>query len=250
MAGGARSDQLVVIQIQKMFHGCVGTAHQRRFCKEYGLAYERMIELGKEQRDLLKALVSVDLLSSIEDGLNSRNQHCNSNSGKVRVVMAAVVAGTYPQIARIMRPPTRYVDTIGGALERDADAKEMKFYIPSSSIDTSTTTSTSTSNGTSNSVATSNYEKDDETNNISTAGFDRVFIHPSSLNFSNNSFKPSSFLLYSEIQLSVGPTTTSNTSKVYLRECSEVYMYALLLFGGEIQANYSNGTISIDGWIR
>lgn len=51
----------------------------------------------------------------------------------------------------------------------------------------------------------------------------RVFLHPSSVNFSCGKFE-SGWLAYSEIV---------ETSKVFVRESSMVPVYAVLLFGGE-----------------
>ena len=54
----------------------------------------------------------------------------------------------------------------------------------------------------------------------------RVFLHPSSVNFGVGRFE-SGWLVYSE---------AVQTAKVYIRESSMVPAYALLLFGGDIEA--------------
>ena len=46
----------------------------------------------------------------------------NRNAGQPRVLMAALCAGMYPNIARILRPPTRYVaETTGGLMIHPID---------------------------------------------------------------------------------------------------------------------------------
>ena len=66
----------------------------------------------------------------------------------------------------------------------------------------------------------------------------RVFLHPASVNFGCGAFD-SPWLVYSE---------AVQTAKVYIRECTMVPPYALLLFGGEIVASLERGTLSLDGW--
>jgi ATP-dependent RNA helicase DHX57 len=66
----------------------------------------------------------------------------------------------------------------------------------------------------------------------------RVFLHPSSVNFGCGAFE-TPWLVYSE---------AVHTAKVYIRECTMVPPYALLLFGGDIGVNVQKGTLSLDGW--
>jgi len=66
----------------------------------------------------------------------------------------------------------------------------------------------------------------------------RVFLHPSSINFNVGKFE-SGWLVYSEI---------FETSKIYVRECSMVPAYAVLLFGGNVVVQHERGKIFVDGW--
>ena len=146
----------------------------------------------------------------------------------------------------------------------------------------------------------------------STAGLERVFIHPSSVNFANTAFRPSNYLLYGERQLSVtlggggsagagsssSAAATGSTDRAYIRDTSEVVLpchfalsvslyslsiqsllqpnvtltyyslmpfpalvpplsphlqvsaFPLLFFGGKLEAQYLEGTVTVDGWIR
>jgi ATP-dependent RNA helicase DHX57 len=232
--GGYRSDPLIVALAMKAFVSIKATSAQRKFCRDNSLSFERMHDLHKEHRDLLKSLVSVKLLASVEDGMQlGPSTRANRHTNSVPIVCAAIAAGVYPQIVKIVRPPSKFVETIGGALEKDVDVKEMKFYLPLSSCsDTLEITE---------SAAVSE----------ATAGMQRVFIHPTSINFDNNAYKHSSYLIYNESQRMVGnPKDAANTTKYYVRETSEVGVYTLLLFGGELSANYSAGIISVDKWIR
>jgi ATP-dependent RNA helicase DHX57 len=66
----------------------------------------------------------------------------------------------------------------------------------------------------------------------------RVFIHPSSINFAAGKFE-SGWLVYSDIM---------ETSKIFIRECSMVPVYAVLLFGGSIAVEHEKGMIIVDDW--
>ena len=86
----------------------------------------------------------------------------------------------------------------------------------------------------------------------STSGLRRVFVHPSSVNFSNTAYRPSNFVLYGERQLSVSLNAHAATpnEKAYICDVSEISPLPLLFFGGVLEAQYVEGTVSVDGWIR
>lgn len=63
----------------------------------------------------------------------------------------------------------------------------------------------------------------------------RVFLHPASVLFDTAAWK-SSFLVYFHKYMS---------TKVFLRDATEVPLYALLLFGGQVSVNHVAGGISI-----
>ncbi|TFK86940.1 P-loop containing nucleoside triphosphate hydrolase protein [Polyporus arcularius HHB13444] len=63
----------------------------------------------------------------------------------------------------------------------------------------------------------------------------RVFVHPASILFNASAWK-SPFLTYFQKQL---------TSKVFLRDATEVPIYALLLFGGPVTVNHIGGGLTV-----
>jgi ATP-dependent RNA helicase DHX57 len=65
-----------------------------------------------------------------------------------------------------------------------------------------------------------------------------VFLHPSSINFPVGKFE-SGWLVYSDI---------FETTKVYVRECSMVPVYAVILFAGNVVVHHEQGKIVVDGW--
>lgn len=46
-----------------------------------------------------------------------------------RVVAAALCAGLYPHICQVLQPPKRFVDTIGGSLEKNVGSNELKYVV-------------------------------------------------------------------------------------------------------------------------
>ena len=88
--------------------------------------------------------------------------------------------------------------------------------------------------------------------NYSTSGLQRVFLHSSSINYSNASFRGSNFLLYGERQRMVVHSSSGPNPnyKIILRDVTEVSAFALLFFGGRLESKFLDGTILVDGWIR
>ena len=64
----------------------------------------------------------------------------------------------------------------------------------------------------------------------------RVFVHPASVNFGIGKFD-SGWLVYTEVV---------ETSKVFVRECSMVPIYAMLLFGGELEVNRKMSVVTLE----
>ncbi len=102
---------------------------------------------------------------------------------------------------RVQKPDTKYAETAGGAMAKHAEAKEFKYF---------------------------------------THPDGRVFMHPSSLNFSENEWL-SPWLVYHDKQA---------TSKVFIRDSTMVTPYALALFGSDIHIQYHKGVIQVDGFVR
>ncbi|KZT55357.1 P-loop containing nucleoside triphosphate hydrolase protein [Calocera cornea HHB12733] len=68
----------------------------------------------------------------------------------------------------------------------------------------------------------------------------RVFLHPQSALFSSVGFRSPYVAYFSKAQ----------TSKVFLRDATEVPLYGILLFGGEVRNDPLHGGLSVDRWIK
>lgn len=235
-----------------------------------------MIEIKQTQSDLLDSLVDVGYISSVRDALQCPNTASaavksnaavgvsNRNSHKSKLLAAVYCAGLYPQLAKVLRPPQRFEEVMGSALEKSTDAKELKFYIPEQvQLDPAGGVNAGSSNqkaaGVSSSIAVTGNGRivSGSDLDIHVADMQRVFLHPSTINFKNVSFRSSNFVLYGERQLvsyinnsSNGKSGSDSNYKLYLRDTTEVTAYALLFFGGKLEADFLNGIVTIDNWIR
>lgn len=239
-----------MIQAVKEFTQCGGVGKQRQYARANGLSFERMQEIVSERRDLLQNLTQIGFISSVRQGLDLTSFE-NRNSGSINIVVSVCVAGLYPHIARVMRPPQRFVETVGGNIERDAEASEFKLYIPAGECNATGAYASSNNTTTTSTITTSGISSiQSPENDIDTEGFERVFIHPSSVNFSNSAFKHTSYLLYGELQLTASNQKAMDSAKVWLRETMEPTVYSLLLFGGQLEVSYKDQRIYLDDWIR
>ena len=88
-----------------------------------------------------------------------------------------------------------------------------------------------------------------------------VFLHPCSVNFNRSSFG-SRYLVYHEkvrahiilqiclwLSLTCSCTPQVKTTKVYVRDASAVPAYSLLLFGGRVEVQHADSTITVDNWL-
>lgn len=180
------------------------------FCETMGLSFNGM-------RDMKKLVVQYD---SILNSLGFSEMNNTEDKTKWRTVHACVVAALSPgNIVRVFRPISKYAETKEGALEKDAKAKEVKFFVRISS-----------SSNASDNIIQKYHDIQEE----------RVFIHPSSFNFQVGSYS-CPWLVYHNLV---------RTSKPFVREATECSSYSFLLFGGNIEVKASQSLITIDDYVR
>ncbi|RMJ27521.1 DEAD DEAH box helicase [Aspergillus sp. HF37] len=127
----------------------------------------------------------------------------NRNSGN-RNLLRALIAGAFqPQVAQISFPDKKFASSMTGTVEVDPDARTIKYF--------------NQENG-------------------------RVFIHPSSILFSSQSYSgAAAYLSY---------FTKMATSKVFIRDLTPFNAYSLLLFCGSIDLDTMGRGLIVDGWLR
>ena len=187
-----------------------GDGAKKTFCLENGISFERMRELGEVRKQLAQALAGIGFISSSHAAFDPRAS-VNAQARSWRAVKAAVCAGLYPRVMHVRRPMEKFVDLVGvGAVSVRHTAKEFRFFTRSRGPE-------------------SGPGKDD-----------CVFIHPSSINFKTNDWS-CPWLVYHE---------RVHTSRVFVRDCTEVSPYAVLLFGGQVSVQAGLGRIAVDDWVR
>jgi HrpA-like RNA helicase len=67
-----------------------------------------------------------------------------------------------------------------------------------------------------------------------------VYLHPCTISFSEKRLD-SRYCCYHEIV---------RTSKTYVRDCTTVSEFALLLFGGSLKVYHTHGVVTVDGWLK
>jgi hypothetical protein len=63
-------------------------------------------------------------------------------------------------------------------------------------------------------------------------------VHPSSVNHGAKKFSARWMVYHERVQ----------TTSVFVRDCSTVTPYQLLLFGGKVEVQHAQGTLSLDRW--
>ncbi|KAF9892528.1 hypothetical protein FE257_001637 [Aspergillus nanangensis] len=127
----------------------------------------------------------------------------NRNSTN-RSLLRALIAGAFqPQLAQISFPDKKFASSVTGTVEVDPDARTIRYF--------------NQENG-------------------------RVFIHPSSLLFSAQSYPgAAAYISY---------FTKMATSKVFIRDLTPFNAYSLLLFCGSIDLDTMGRGLIVDGWLR
>jgi ATP-dependent RNA helicase DHX57 len=176
---------------------------RKRFCESLGLSFVAMKDISQLVNQLDTALVMAGFSAAAES---------ESNNSSWRIVHACAVAAMAPsQLVKVQRPAAKYTETLEGAVAKDGEARELKFFIRTECARNSVT---------------------------STEKEERVFIHPSSINFGTGNFT-CPFLVFNSLV---------TTSKPFLRDVTECSTYALLLFGGAMEVQASKGVIVLDKW--
>ena len=201
------SDHAMLGKIFMLWQSCNGASERRRLCDRFGLAFNSMREMAQLAKQLDSSLTTSGFIASHDS---------NKNENSMRVVRSVIVSALSPtQIVRVQRPTTKYTETVEGAVAKDGVSKELKFFIREGN--------------------------DAEANvDVSKGGEKRVFIHPSSNNFSVGSYSCPWLVYHRLVQ----------TSKAFISDSTECNAYAMLMFGGKMNVLASKGLIILNNWVQ
>ncbi|KAI0785417.1 hypothetical protein BC629DRAFT_1593889 [Irpex lacteus] len=146
-------------------------------------------------------------LNLVPAGSTPTTPSLNMNSSNTGLLKAVILAGLWPRVARVVLPhgAIKFDRVQAGTVQRANEAREFKFY----------------------DIRVGGDQQGD--------GGGRVFLHPSSVLFRSAEWKVP-FVAYFQKHMS---------SKVFLRDATEVPFYALLMFGGPIDVNHIGGGLTV-----
>ncbi|KAH9842863.1 P-loop containing nucleoside triphosphate hydrolase protein [Rhodofomes roseus] len=168
----------------------------RSFCEEHFISPPTIRDITSLRQDFFASLVE---LGFVPPSTKLHDQLLNANSKQENLLKAVILGALWPQVARAVLPRSavKFDRVQAGTVQRDNTAREFRLY--------------------------------------DLKGGERVFVHPSSVLFSEAAWR-ASFAVYFQKQA---------TSKVFLRDATEVPIYALLLFGGTVAVNHIGGGLTI-----
>ncbi|KAL4912272.1 P-loop containing nucleoside triphosphate hydrolase protein [Aspergillus aurantiobrunneus] len=173
------------------------------WCSANFLSHQTLRDISSNRAQFLTSLKDAAILP-VDYSETSPSFPCLNRNATNRSLLRALVAGSFqPQIARIAFPDKKFASSMTGTFEIDPDARTIKYF--------------NQENG-------------------------RVFIHPSSLLFSAQSYaNAAAYLSY---------FTKMETSKVFIRDLTPFNAYSLLLFCGSIDLDTTGRGLIVDGWLR
>ncbi|KAL6239719.1 hypothetical protein BDW75DRAFT_102140 [Aspergillus navahoensis] len=173
------------------------------WCTNNFLSHQTLRDISSNKAQFINSLKDAAIIPIDYSESSPSFSRLNSNASS-RSLLRALVAGAFqPQIARIAFPDKKFASSITGTFEVDPDARTIKYF--------------NQENG-------------------------RIFIHPSSLLFSAQSFpNAAAYLSY---------FTKMETSKVFIRDLTPFNAYSLLLFCGSIDLDTTGRGLIVDGWLR
>ncbi|EDQ91760.1 uncharacterized protein MONBRDRAFT_22888 [Monosiga brevicollis MX1] len=127
----------------------------------------------------------------------------NANAEQYNVVKAVLAAGLYPNVIRIVLPQATFTKVEGGAVQNAHNSKDIRFFPKEPG---------------------------------------RVFLHPSSALFLENSYDHEYAVYFDK--------GSSHAGKTFVREVTVISPYALMLFGGKLASHAESNMITVDDWIK
>ncbi|ORZ15288.1 P-loop containing nucleoside triphosphate hydrolase protein [Absidia repens] len=150
-----KSDWLTDMRAYDEWHMTIktkGMREARLFCEENFLSFPTMTEIQSLRRQYADSLKDIGFY----DPGRQETDFYNTNADNTNLLKAILFGGLNPNLARIQLPDTKYDKVLSGTIEREKEAREIKFY---------------------------------------TKQDGRVFLHPASILFNSNQYS-ASFLTY------------------------------------------------------
>ncbi|OSD00833.1 P-loop containing nucleoside triphosphate hydrolase protein [Trametes coccinea BRFM310] len=202
-----------------------GASHSaiRAFCEQHFISPSTIRDITSLRLDFLSSLAQ---LGFVPPASKPSSPALNAHAANTNLVKAVILGGLWPRVARVHLPKSaiKFDRVQAGTVQRENTAKEFRMY-------------DIRSGGGSGSQAAGQgpVGGGPGPGRGGGGGGERVFLHPASVLFGATAWR-SPFLTYFQKQM---------TSKVFLRDATEVPIYALLLFGGPVSVNHIGGGLTV-----
>lgn len=215
------------------------------WCSQHFLSINTLRDITSTRTQLIDALkdtnlIPLDYRPPQPSSTQTPSQQSSTSTFSPLLLRALISASLQPQIAIITLPSKKYMQSLSGTKELDAEAKTIKYSIPPppSSMESSTSSTSTMDNP--------------------TPFWPRVFIHPSTPLFHSTpqtyTSPPSTYLSYFS-KLATGPT---GHQKTYIHGLTPLNTYTQLLFGShgvkidtEVPGGGMwSGPFRVRGWAR
>lgn len=216
-----QSDHICLLYAFERWNKEEGEKAKRAFCKDFFLSHQSMTEIKNLRKDFAQTMKQIGFANVSVRAPAGRDGRLLSGES-VRLVKAAICAGLYPNVINVLKPKQKYTETSGGATVTNPEARQLKMLIQSDEEIQS--------------LSQSNQQVRRKGSN---PGKTRVFIHPASVNFTQRNYD-CPWMVYREKVM---------TSKLFIRDCTVISPYCLMFFGGVIDVQHSEGTVTVDSWI-
>lgn len=260
--GKEDGDLLAVIKLVFEYLNIPMNSARRNFLHENLLSYNKMNEIASSNSQFYSILKDTGFLPF---NYKCGDKWFNRNGDNMKIVRSILTGAFYPNLARVQLPDPKFAMTSAGAVEKDPDAKKIRYWIRNEEyiekvddlLQGKLEPNKDISNGKKNGK---------NGNDLSVLPATKAFIHPSSVFFdtsgnssgsveefsgydNNNVVKKdgsidktfsSSFILFN----SSSETTNKDYSKLYLRGITPTNTISVLLFGASFTFETSD---SLDG---
>jgi hypothetical protein len=262
------SDHLAMARAFDMWRQEGTFAARRAFAERHGMSHETLRAIAELRTDFASVLADLGFIqnrrhdlhasgSEYDEGesrkvnFNETAARYNACKDEANVIRAALVAGLYPNVVKIVCPERRYSETLSGAVPLDFKPQDIRLYTLVGSANTTRVTKpTPVVAEDADAAFDSSDEEGDDEGSLVTAEtavtpahgivwrgltLQRVFLHPSSVNAGTGEFRCPWLVFYEK----------AGVDKVYIRDSSMVTPFAMILFGGPIQVHHHDNKITL-----